>query len=83
MSLDDRDWYREEMRERAKRELRSRPAVRTSHRVGAGSNVPWRGIVVALVLLFFVALALDVRSVGAPLTKAGVAFWWKVRSGSR
>lgn len=82
MSIYDRDWYRQEMRERAQRE-RQRERLSSWLPTSVGTRVPWRGIVVALVLLFFVAVALDVRSVGAPLTPAGVKFWWKVKTGSR
>lgn len=75
MGLDDRDWYREALREREAQQRRgaAQPQAERPRRATAATAV-------MLACMLLGAIYADVRSTGAPLTPAGLRFWWSVRT---
>lgn len=72
MSIHDRDWYKDAMRERERAErTRQRPPV---------PDFPWRRALVTIVVFAVLSIVLDMRVMHAPLTAAGLRFWWSVKT---
>ena len=90
MGIEDRDWYREEMRRRT---AASGGTATKSHKRGSSnhprpssssiSNSPWVWTVVVLALMFAVAAVVgDMKERDVPFTLHGLRWWLSLWFGS-
>lgn len=80
MGIQDRDWYREEMRKRARSESANRG--RSWPSALSGVRRPYRWALLVVLLACVVGVARDMKDRGIPLSWHGLKWWLSLWFGS-